>query len=61
MATVYIVSSPFVGPTSSKALYRAVGTLGAGGAIFSVPPLVQSPLLLSIAIALWTGTCCSSR
>ncbi|MBC3476984.1 FUSC family protein [Pseudomonas taiwanensis] len=57
MATVYIVSSPFVGPTSSKALYRALGTLlGAGGAIFLVPPLVQSPLLLSTAIALWTGT-----
>ncbi|WP_313458177.1 FUSC family protein [Pseudomonas sp.] len=57
MATVYIVSSPFLGPTSSKALYRALGTLlGAGGAIFLVPPLVQSPLLLSIAIALWTGT-----
>ncbi|MHC6223319.1 FUSC family protein [Pseudomonas sp. X10] len=57
MATVYIVSSPFVGPTSSKALYRALGTLlGAGGAVFLVPPLVQSPLLLSIAIALWTGT-----
>ncbi|WP_236185642.1 FUSC family protein [Pseudomonas juntendi] len=57
MATVYIVSSPFVGPTSSKALYRAVGTLlGAGGAVLLVPPLVQSPLLLSIAIALWTGT-----
>ena len=57
MATVYIVSSPFVGPTSSKALYRALGTLlGAGGAIFLVPPLVQAPLLLSIAIALWTGT-----
>ncbi|MCV9921535.1 FUSC family protein [Pseudomonas sp. BT-42-2] len=57
MATVYIVSSPFVGPTSSKALYRALGTLlGAGGAILLVPPLVQSPLLLSIAIALWTGT-----
>ena len=32
MATVYIVSSPFVGPTSSKALYRAMGTLlGAAG------------------------------
>lgn len=57
MATVYIVSSPFVGPTSSKALYRALGTLlGAGGAIFLVPPLVQSPLLLTVAIALWTGT-----
>ncbi|MBF8781615.1 FUSC family protein [Pseudomonas fulva] len=57
MATVYIVSSPFVGPTSSKALYRALGTLlGAGGAVLLVPPLVQSPLLLSVAIALWTGT-----
>lgn len=57
MATVYIVSSPFLGPTTSKALYRALGTLlGAGGAIFLVPPLVQSPVLLSIAIALWTGT-----
>ncbi|CAM3811887.1 putative transporter YdhK [Pseudomonas reidholzensis] len=57
MATVYIVSSPFVGPTSSKALYRALGTLlGAAGAIFLIPPLVQSPLLLSVAIALWTGT-----
>lgn len=57
MATVYIVSSPFVGPTSSKALYRALGTLlGAGGAIFLVPPLVEAPLLLSIAVALWTGT-----
>ncbi|AIR88719.1 FUSC family protein [Pseudomonas cremoricolorata] len=57
MATVYIVSSPFVGPTSSKALYRALGTLlGAGGAVLLVPPLVQSPLLLSVAVALWTGT-----
>ncbi|AZL71212.1 FUSC family protein [Pseudomonas oryziphila] len=57
MATVYIVSSPFLGPTTSKALYRALGTLlGAGAAIFFVPLLVQSPLLLSIAVALWTGT-----
>ena len=57
MATVYIVSSPFVGPTSSKALYRALGTLlGAAGAVLLVPPLVQSPELLSLAIALWTGT-----
>ncbi|ATR81189.1 fusaric acid resistance protein [Pseudomonas sp. HLS-6] len=57
MATVYIVSSPFVGPTSSKALYRAMGTLlGAAGAVFLVPLLVQAPVLLTIAIALWTGT-----
>ena len=56
MATVYIVSSPFVGPTSSKALYRAVGTLmGAAAAVFFVPMFVQSPYLLVVVIALWTG------
>ncbi|NWA29551.1 FUSC family protein [Pseudomonas gingeri] len=56
MATVYIVSSPFVGPTSSKALYRAVGTfLGASAAVLLVPLLVQTPYLLVVAIALWTG------
>jgi uncharacterized membrane protein YccC len=56
MATVYIVSSPFVGPTSSKALYRAVGTfLGAAAAVFFVPMFVQSPYMLVLVIALWTG------
>lgn len=56
MATVYIVSSPFVGPTSSKALYRAVGTLlGAAAAVLFVPMFVQSPYLLVLVIALWTG------
>jgi len=56
MATVYIVSSPFVGPTSSKALYRAVGTfLGASAAVFFVPLFVQTPYLLAVVIALWTG------
>ncbi|WP_263140108.1 FUSC family protein [Pseudomonas sp. RIT-PI-AD] len=56
MATVYIVSSPFVGPTSSKALYRALGTLlGASAAVFLVPLLVQTPYLLALVIALWTG------
>ncbi|KAA5847862.1 FUSC family protein [Pseudomonas chlororaphis] len=56
MATVYIVSSPFVGPTSSKALYRAIGTLlGASAAVLFVPMFVQSPYLLVVIIALWTG------
>ncbi len=56
MATVYIVSSPFVGPTSSKALYRAVGTfLGASAAVFFVPLFVQTPFLLVVVLALWTG------
>jgi uncharacterized membrane protein YccC len=57
MASVYIVSSPFVGPTSSKALYRALGTLlGAAAAIFFVPLLVQAPTLLALVVAIWTGT-----
>ena len=56
MATVYIVSSPFVGPTSSKALYRAIGTfMGAAAAVFFVPMFVQSPYVLVVVIALWTG------
>ncbi|MGE8413515.1 MAG: FUSC family protein [Pseudomonas sp.] len=56
MATVYIVSSPFVGPTSSKALYRAIGTfLGAAAAVLLVPMFVQSPYLLVVIIGLWTG------
>jgi uncharacterized membrane protein YccC len=57
MATVYIVSSPFVGPTSSKALYRAIGTFfGAAAAVFFVPMFIQSPYVLVVVIALWTGT-----
>jgi uncharacterized membrane protein YccC len=57
MATVYIVSSPFVAPTSSKALYRAIGTfIGAAASVLIVPMFVQTPFLLAVVIALWTGT-----
>jgi uncharacterized membrane protein YccC len=57
MATVYIVSNPFVGATRSKALYRALGTaLGAFAAIALVPPFVEMPYVFSVIVALWTGT-----
>lgn len=57
MASVYIVSNPFVGATRSKALYRALGTaLGAGAAILLVPPFVEMPYVFSLIVALWTGT-----
>lgn len=57
MATVYIVSNPFLGPTTSKALYRAIGTfVGAAAAVLFVPMFVQSPYVLVVVIALWTGT-----
>jgi uncharacterized membrane protein YccC len=57
MATVYIVSNPFVGATRSKALYRALGTmLGAAGAVLIVPPFVESPYIFSCVAAAWTGS-----
>jgi uncharacterized membrane protein YccC len=57
MATVYIVSNPFVGATRSKALYRALGTMiGAAAAVLLVPPFVESPYLFSVVVGLWTAT-----
>ncbi|MBN3785380.1 FUSC family protein [Burkholderia sp. Ac-20353] len=57
MASVYIVSNPFVGATRSKALYRALGTaLGAAAAILFVPPFVETPFLFSVIVASWCGT-----
>lgn len=56
MASVYIASNPFVGATTSKALYRSLGTLlGASAAVFLLPPLGQTPMLFSLAIAVWMG------
>ena len=56
MASVYIASNPFVGATTSKALYRALGTmLGASAAVVLLPPLVDTPILFSFAIAVWMG------
>ncbi|HEY3598747.1 MAG TPA: FUSC family protein [Paraburkholderia sp.] len=56
MASVYIVSNPFVGATRSKALYRVLGTaVGAAVAVLLVPPFVESPYLFSFIVATWTG------
>src|SRR3954465_3773373 len=58
MMTAYIVAQPFAGPTRSKGLYRAGGTiLGATAVVFLIPRLVDSPELLSIALALGSGGC----
>lgn len=56
MATVFIVSNPFVGATTSKALYRALGTvIGAAASVLFVPPLVEMPFVLSLVESLWMG------
>ncbi|HTW25572.1 MAG TPA: FUSC family protein [Acetobacteraceae bacterium] len=58
MLTVYIVTQPLTGATRSKAAYRFGGTLlGAVGAVVLVPNLVNAPVLLTGAMALWTGIC----
>jgi uncharacterized membrane protein YccC len=58
MATVYITSQPLAGATSSKALYRVLGTvIGAVAAVIMVPNLINAPELLCLAIALWVGLC----
>jgi len=58
MATAYIVAQPLTGATRSKALYRFAGTLlGAVAAVALVPTLVNAPVLLTLALALWTGVC----
>ena len=58
MATVYITSQPLAGATSSKALYRVLGTtIGAAATIAMVPSLVDAPELLCLAMALWVGLC----
>nr|AAS89962.1 hypothetical protein [Agrobacterium vitis] len=57
VSAVYIVSNPFAGATKSKALYRVLGTLlGASAAVLFVPIFVNAPELLSLVVALWTGT-----
>lgn len=58
MFTVFIIAKPISGAVRSKAVYRFAGTLaGAAVAVFLIPPLVQSPVLLCLAICVWVGTC----
>ena len=58
MATAFIVAHPFAGAMRSKALYRFFGTLiGGTAAVIMVPNLVNAPVLLCIAMALWVGLC----
>lgn len=56
-ATTYVVSNALTGATRSKGLYRVIGTLvGASAAVLVLPLLVDTPLLLSLFVSVWTGT-----
>ncbi|WP_071000359.1 FUSC family protein [Methylobacterium sp. C1] len=58
LGTVYITCQVLAGATRAKALYRVLGTLlGAVVTVALVPNLVNSPELLTLAIALWVSVC----
>jgi uncharacterized membrane protein YccC len=58
LATSYIVAQPLTGAMRSKAAYRLLGTLvGLVATLVLVPNLVDSPEVLTAALALWVGVC----
>jgi uncharacterized membrane protein YccC len=58
MFTVFIVANPLAGAVRSKTVFRLLGTAtGAAMALLLIPPLVDAPVLLSLAISLWIGLC----
>lgn len=58
LLTVYVTAQPMAGAFRPKALYRLGGiVIGAGVAIGLVPNLQNSPELLVLVMAGWTGTC----
>src|ERR1700679_3310819 len=58
MFTVFIIAKPISGAVRSKGVLRFLGTFaGASITLFLIPPLVQAPVLLCIAISSWVGLC----
>ena len=56
--TVYITVQPLTGALRSKAVYRFFGTLlGGTAAVVIVPRFVNSPAMMSLVLACWTGLC----
>jgi uncharacterized membrane protein YccC len=56
--TSYIVAQPMAGQVVSKGVFRAFGTMVGGAfAVAVVPPLVNAPELLSLAMASWLALC----
>lgn len=56
--TSYIVAQPMAGAVVSKGLFRVIGTMAGGAfAVAIVPPLVNAPELLSLAMASWLALC----
>ena len=58
MATVYLVTQPWLGATRAKGLYRVGGTLaGCAVTLWMVPHLIETPLLFALAMSVWLSVC----
>ena len=58
VGTVILVSHPLSGASTSKGVYRVIGTVVGGLAcLAAVSSMVQSPEMLTLFVALWCGFC----
>ena len=58
IGTVFVIANPYSGMTSSKSLYRLLGTLlGAVIAVLVTPLFINKPLIFTLFLAVWVGVC----
>ena len=58
IGTVFVIANPYSGMTSSKSLYRVLGTfLGAAVSVVALPHLIHMPVLFTVFLAVWVGIC----
>ncbi|NNH38822.1 FUSC family protein [Acinetobacter terrae] len=58
IGTVFVIANPYSGMTSSKSIYRVLGTLlGAIVSIVVTPLLINTPWLFTFFLAAWVGFC----
>ena len=58
IGTVFVIANPYSGMTSSKSLYRVLGTLlGAVVAVVVTPVLINTPWIFTLFLAFWVGFC----
>ncbi|OTG89757.1 FUSC family protein [Acinetobacter sp. ANC 3813] len=58
IGTVFVIANPYSGMTSSKSIYRVLGTLiGAIVSVIATPALMNTPWLFTLFLAAWVGWC----
>ncbi|WP_445114813.1 FUSC family protein [Acinetobacter sp. WZC-1] len=58
LGAVLVIANPYAGMSSSKSMYRLLGTLvGAVFAVVITPPLINMPWVFVLVLAAWVGVC----